>query len=222
MDLWDPAELGYTTAFTAGGVTLDLDRHDGGDLDWYSVDADGPLPAPAAPADPTVLHPGRVRYPGAPLPRWWQIEDAAVDIGGYPPNRAHLATLLLIDLIVNQSDDWFAFPVEALSGHVVTLDEAVVHDSFGEDWTLEPSADWSMYTTGGLGSRSLVVWAAAATPLAGPVLDEVVIGIDEDADLAGRSSSGCGAAPCPARPTRRRSRPRVSTPPGGRASPTGR
>lgn len=183
VDLWDPAELTYGAMFQAGGVALPLERHDGGDLDWYSVDADSPLPAPAVPADERVLYPGRVRYPGAPLPRWWQIEDAKVDIGGYPPDRAHLATLLLVDLVVNQSDDWFSFPVDAMAGHVVTLDEVVVSDSFGEDWTLAPPADWTMFATHGLDRRSLVVWATAATPLVGPVLDEVVIGIDEDANL---------------------------------------
>ncbi|MFF0945489.1 hypothetical protein ACFYE2_14860 [Kocuria sp. CPCC 205300] len=181
-DLWDPAELSYSTEFRAGGVSLTLQRHDGGDLDWYSVDADGALD-PAIPASEHSLYPGRVRYPGAPLPRWWQIEDAKVDIGGYPPDRAHFATLLLIDLIVNQSDDWFSFPVDALAGYVVTLEKVVVHDSFGEDWTLTPPADWSMFATDGLERNALVVWATAATPLVGPVLDEVVIGIDEDANL---------------------------------------
>ncbi len=164
-------------------MTLPLHRHDGGDLDWYAVDADGPLLAPPTPADPVEVTPGRLVYPGAPLLRWWQIEDAKVDIGGYAPDRAHLATTLLIDLIVNQSDDWFRFPVDALAGHVVTLDEVVVTDSFGQEWTLEPPPDWSLFATEGLGPRSLVVWAAAATPLAGPVLDEVVIGIDEDVNL---------------------------------------
>ncbi|MET9023771.1 hypothetical protein ABZV93_27735 [Actinopolymorpha sp. NPDC004070] len=183
VDLWDPAELTYEAEFSAGGVTLALERHDGGDLDWYSVDANTPMPPPATPAPATELFPGRVRYPGAPLPRWWEIEDAKVDIGGYPPDRSHLATLLLIDLIVNQSDDWFGFPVDAVAGHVLTLDEVVVQDSFGESWSLDPPKDWSMFTTHGLDSRSLVVWATAATPLAGPLLDEVVIGIDEDANL---------------------------------------
>jgi hypothetical protein len=182
VDLWNSAELAYDATFTASGATLSLTRHDGGDLDWYSVDADAPL-APAAPPDPVELYPRRVTYPGAPLARWWQIEDAKVDIGGYPPDRAHLPTLLLIDLLVNQSDDWFTFPVNARAGHVVTLEEVVVHDSFGEDWKLSPPADWSLFATKGFDTRSLVVWATAATPLAGPVLDEVVIGIDEDSNL---------------------------------------
>jgi hypothetical protein len=183
VDLWNPAELAYDATFTAEGTALTLSRHDGGDLDWYSVDADAPLPPAAVAPEPAELYPRRVTYPGAPLPRWWQIEDAQVDIGGYPPDRAHLPTLLLIDLLVNQSDDWFTFPVAARAGHVVTLDEVVVHDSFGEDWELSPPADWSLFATRGLDPRSLVVWATAATPLVGPMLDEVVIGTDEDANL---------------------------------------
>ncbi|MCG5219248.1 hypothetical protein [Streptosporangium sp. KLBMP 9127] len=201
-DLWDPAELSYSTTFTAGDAVLTLDRHDGGDLDWYSVDADHPLGAATEPADAVELYPRRVVYPGAPLPRWWQIEDAKVDIGGYPPDRAHLPTLLLIDLLVNQSDNWFTFPVTARAGHVVTLDEVIVHDSFGDDWTLAPPTGWSLFATEGLDSRSLIVWATAATPLTGPVLDEVAIGTDEDANLLwaveqrlrGRSVSGEGDA----------------------------
>ena len=183
IDLWDPAALSYEATFAADAIELRLDRHDGGDLDWYSVDADAPLPAPTTLAEAQTWYPARLRYPGAPLPRWWQIEDAKVDIGGYPPDRAHFATLLLIDLIVNQSDDWFTFPVEALAGHIVTLDEVVVADSFGQDWPLAPPADWSMFATDGLDRRSLVLWATAAAPLAGPLLDEVIIGIDEDANL---------------------------------------
>jgi hypothetical protein len=183
-DLWDSAEFAYNANFSAGSVTLPLSRHDGGDLDWYSVDAEGQLPAVGQVRPETVV-PTRVRYPGAPLPRWFQIEDSKVDVGGYPPDRGHLATVLLIDLIVNQSDDWFGFPVEALAGHVATIEEAVVTDSFGDTWTLEPPADgWTLFATAGLSPRSLVVWATTATPLVGPPLDEVTLGIDEDANLA--------------------------------------
>ena len=183
-DLWDPAEFAYDADFEAGGVPLGLRRHDGGDLDWYSVDAAADLPAPTTPADEARVYPDRLRYPGAPLPRWWQIEDARVDVGGYPPDRSHLATVVLVDLIVNQSDDWFRFPVDVLSGHVASLDEVVVTDSFGERWELAPPGDgWTLFATDGLSSRALVVWATAVNPLVGPLIDEVTIGIDEDANL---------------------------------------
>lgn len=182
-DLWDPAEFAYTTEFSAADTTMTLSRHDGGDLDWHSVDATGPLGDATTPVDPVSVYPARLEYPGAPNPRWWQIEDAQVDLGGYPPDRSHFATLLLIDLVTSHSDDWFTFPVEAAPGSVVTLDEVVVTDSFGDEWVVEPPTDWSLFATAGLDHRSLVLWATAATPLAGPVLDEVTIGIDEDANL---------------------------------------
>ena len=156
-----------------------------------------PEPVGASP-DPTSVLTGRLRYPGAPLPRWWQIEDGAVDVGGYAPDRSHLGTVLLLDLLVNDSDDWFGFPVGAVAGNVATLDAVIVTDSFGDEWKLEPPADgWSMFTTDKLGLRSLVVWATASS-LTGPVLEEAVIGIDEDANLVWAVERRIGGRDVPA------------------------
>jgi hypothetical protein len=63
----------------------------------------------------------RVQYPGAPHPRWWQIEEARNDLGAYAPDRSHFASLLLLELVSSHSDDWFTFPVAAQLGHVLTL-----------------------------------------------------------------------------------------------------
>lgn len=202
VDLWDPAELSYSARLRAGAAVLVVDRHDGGDLDWFSADATRPV-GPVGAVRTSSVTPGRLRYPAAPLPRWWQIEDAAVSVGGHAPDRSGLATLVLIDLVVNQSDDWFTFPIEARSGEVLTLEDVQVVDSFADSWPLAPPTGWSLFATDGLDPRSLVVWATATTPLVGPVLDEVVIGIDEDANtvwavervLRGR------AVPTPGRPT---------------------
>ena len=69
-------------------------------------------PCPTADPPPTrQVIPGRLDYPGAPNPRWWQIEDRAVDIGGFAPDRSHLATMLLLDVALAHADDWFSFPV---------------------------------------------------------------------------------------------------------------
>ncbi|MGJ6969919.1 hypothetical protein ACSDR0_49465 [Streptosporangium sp. G11] len=204
VDLWDPAELSYTATPPAGPATLVIDRHDGGALDWFSADATGPLDSADA-ATTIRITPGRLRYPSAPLPRWWQIEDARVSIGGQAPDRAGLATLVLIDLIVNHSDDWFTFAVPAPTGTIATFDQVKVLDAFGDWWPPAPPPDWSLFTTTGLDPRSLVVWATARTPLVGPILDEVVIGIDEDANLvwaveqviAGRTMPTPPAPPAP-------------------------
>lgn len=184
-NLWDPAELAYTADFTAGkgSVKIQVPRHDGGDVDWYSARATVPVPTPATLPQPVTVIPGRLRYPGAPHPRWWQIEDARVDIGGFPPDRSHFATMLLIDLLVSHADDWFTFPLEAKAGTVVTLHSVEVRDAFDSVITLTTPDDWSLFRVDGLDASSLVIWPTATGALHGPPLDEVVLGMDEDANL---------------------------------------
>ena len=92
-------------------------------VDWFTVDGDGPWPIlgrPAARYRREVL-PSRSTFPGAPHPRWWQIEDHALDIGGFPPDRSHLGTMLLHDVAVAHTDDWFWFPSHGLTrSHYLT------------------------------------------------------------------------------------------------------
>jgi hypothetical protein len=203
---WDPAELVYTATFTAGATELELPRHDGGRLDWYSVDASVPLAGGTTRAE--TLLPNRMSYPGAPHPRWWQIEDHAVDIGGFPPDRGHFATMLLVELVVTHADDWFTFPVSARAGSVVTLGTVTVTDSFDETWTLSPPAGWELFRVRGLASTSLLLWPTVATPLTGALLEDVLLAVDEDANAlfavelraAGRDLPTEGVAPVPAAP----------------------
>jgi hypothetical protein len=202
-DLWDPAELRYDADFTAGSIDLALRRHDGGDLDWYSVDATAPVAEQDPPPPRASALASRVSYPGAPHPRWWQIEEARTDLGGYASDRSHFATLLLLELVVSHGDDWFTFPVPGQAGHVVTLRDVVVHDDFGDDWQLAPPADgWTLFAVTGLDVASLVVWPTVATPLVGPVLDQVDLGLDEDANLLWAVERRLGGRdlPAPERP----------------------
>ena len=170
-------------------------------MDWFSGDADAELPAPADDGRREII-PLRLSYPGAPLPRVWQIEDRASDIGGYPPDRSHLATALLIQLVADHATDWFLVPVPEPTGQgpgvgvVATLGRVTVRSSFDEiDELVPPPVDpgpvvpdaptgpWSLYRTTGLGRSSLVLWPTAASPVVGPVLDDVLLGVDEDADV---------------------------------------
>ncbi|MCB0252371.1 MAG: hypothetical protein KDI55_01440 [Anaerolineae bacterium] len=187
-DLWDPAELAYQATFQAGPLELPLPRHDGGHIDWYSVDAaSGPVVPGTGQADHQVI-PSRMHYPGAPHPRWWQIENARVDIGGFPPDRAHFATMLLIDLIASHSDDWFTFPVTTANGNLVQLREVVIKDSFDDTWIVTPPTGWSLFALSGaqdagLDSATLLLWPTVTSPLVGTVHEEVVLGVDEDANM---------------------------------------
>ena len=182
-DLWDPAELAYTAAFQCGGSTMSLSRHTGGRIDWHSVDSNAPLQTPQQLVQSQRILSSRLSYPGAPHPRWWQIENHRVDIGGFPPDRSHFATMLLIDLIVSHSDDWFVFPMGADAGSAVTFHDVQVTDSFGETWALQPPANWSLFSVKGLDVTSLLVWSTVAAPLSGPVLEDVALGVDEDVNV---------------------------------------
>jgi hypothetical protein len=181
-DRWDPAELVYSATLTAGGTTLHVPRHDGGRLDWYSVDAAAPVPVSPAQARTARLLPNRMTYPGAPNPRWWEIEDHHVDIGGFPPDRGHFATMLLVDLVVNHADDWFTFPVRAQAGSIVRFNSVQVTDSFDQTWPLAPPANWDLFRVRGLDATSLVVWPSVTTMLQSEAIEDVLLGIDEDAN----------------------------------------
>ena len=193
-DRWSSQALTYSARFRADEAFLDVSDHPGGDLDWFSVDAGGSSGA-AGDRERVVLT-SRLSYPGAPAPRWWQIEDHYVDLGGFSPDRSHLATMLLLDLVLAHSNDWHWFPVPTptpaqrggeappSSGALITLHTTRVRDSFDEDWNVTPPSGWSLFQVTGLDRRSLVVWPVAVAPHLGPVLDDVVLGIDEDANLA--------------------------------------
>jgi hypothetical protein len=199
-DRWSSSRLEYSAAFEAGGTGLRVHQHLGGDVDWFTVDGDLeslPVTRVAGAAAPREVIPGRLDYPGAPHPRWWQLEDHQVDIGGFAPDRSHFPTLVLLDAVLAHADDWFTFPVPPpvdpdiapSSGVLVSLGDVTVRDSFDGIWTLSsPPASgpeaWSLFHTANLAESQLLVWPVAVAPHAGPILDEVLIGVDEDANLA--------------------------------------
>ena len=161
---WDSFRLNYHGRFESGEGALVVSDHHGGPMDWYSGDGDpasatGSAEPVSARAIPTPLE-----YPGAPHSRFWEIEDARVDIGGYPPDSAHFATMLLVDLVYSHGDDWFMFPVAGRSGSIVTIRSLEVVDSFGRHYSsearladnsplypgLHPPADFSLFLCKGL------------------------------------------------------------------------
>jgi hypothetical protein len=184
---WNPARFEYDDTMRAGTMRLDLPRHEGGTIDWYSCDLVG-TPGDAA-VEPGAAQVARMNYPGAPHPRWWQIEDRHFDIGGFPPDRSHFATMLLIDVVSSHSDDWFLVPIDqgtGGAGHLVSVESVRVTDSFDDVYDLEPPTDqWSMFEVDATvrDPWSLPLFPPATTPLLGDPLDEVDLVLDEDANL---------------------------------------
>lgn len=180
-DRWAPSRFRYDATLAAGDTALTVRDHPGGDLDWYAVDGDGPVGLDEGVEHVTLV--SQLRYPGTPTDRFWEIEVASLDLGGQAPDRSSFATLLLLELLSGHSDDWFTFAIDTDPGTVVTLTGVRVTDSFDEEHDLEVPTDWSLFRVRGLDPRSLIVWPTVATPLTGPVQDEVVIGVDEDAAM---------------------------------------
>lgn len=180
---WQSDELVYSTEFPTGdgphSATLTVPRHRGGEVDWITADASSTTFS--GDAEKRHVFPAPLHYPGAPASRWWEFEDAAVDIGGYPPDSAHPVTALLIELICTHGDNWFVFPIDVPVGHVATLQDGTITviDSFGESRDVGAPQDWFLFKTSGASASSLVMWLRAVTPLEGPVLEDVLFGVDE-------------------------------------------
>ena len=183
---WNAQELVYETSFGfSENQQLTFPRHRGGNVDWHSADAaEAEAWLPDVPAEAREAYPVALQYPGAPNSRWWQIENAKVDIGGYPPDASHFATSLLIDIISSHSDDWFIIPVQAQAGHILTLTDGVVTDSFGRVYSLQRPPDaWSIFSTQGLPHHSMLLFLRAVNPLEGETLEDVLLGWDEYSNM---------------------------------------
>jgi hypothetical protein len=183
-DDWQPAELAYSATFTAGPTTLRIPRHDGGDVDWYSATATGANPPAASPPLVRTSYPTRVAYDGAPHPRWWQVEDVRFDPGAVAPHRTRLASLMLIHLTASHGDDWFTAPLISPTGTLVAVDDVEVEDVMGRRTKKLPDPDWSFFRVSGRGIAELLALPTAANPLTGTsALDDVLLGVDEDANI---------------------------------------
>lgn len=186
-DPFDQTTYLHATVLRAGGAALTVDRHPGGPTDWWVLDARRGFRA-EAPTSIVAGLPGRMRYPGAPAPGWFTMEDPDESIMAHMPDSAHVGSLFLLDVIAGHATDWYLLPLPTEPGNVLSVRGLAVIDSFGDSWSLPaqswPDPDrWSMYGTRGLRSRDLLLWPADPPPLEGPVLERVVIGVDEDANL---------------------------------------
>jgi hypothetical protein len=183
-DDWQPSELSYSATFTAGPTTLSIPRHAGGDVDWYSATATGPSPPPASPPAVRTSYPTRVAYDGSPHPRWWQIEEHRYDPGAVAPHRTRLAALMTIHVTASHGDDWFTAPLLSPTGTLVAVTDMQVEDVMGLTTRVRPVGDWSLYHVSGRRPNELLILPTVANPLTGTsALDEVLLGVDEDANV---------------------------------------
>jgi hypothetical protein len=154
---WDPERLEYrgSLGFASNpAVRLQVDRHPGGPLDWYSVDITATTSgetqnAPPTPPDlqtPTPVTalcvPQPARFAGMPAARFWEFEDARVDFGSTDATAADLTRLLLIDYTTVYDHNWYLAPLRLPTAALIDVDQPVtVLDSFGQTSALDPFAE---------------------------------------------------------------------------------
>ena len=152
-DCFDPHRFEHGVDVSTGGSVLRAQEYVGDGLDWYSVDVDPE--AEAAPAGEPYRFtdealPSTIRYGGLPADRFWEMEDARVDLGSTEVSTLDTGRLLLIAFATVYGNDWFVVPCEAPAGSLTVVDQVLVRDVFGRNHLIERAgradASWSMFT----------------------------------------------------------------------------
>ncbi|MEU2613908.1 hypothetical protein ABZ570_20325 [Micromonospora sp. NPDC007271] len=193
---WRRERMEYDAAVAAhdGRAELVLTAHeyDGNRLDWYHFDHEPgtTLEARAAVDDVVkVLLPTPVAYAGMPSTRFWELEDARVNLAGIGAGTGDLARMFVVEYGLVYANDHFLLPLELPVGSATRIRSLLVTDTFGGQ-TLVPAAPESTAlfrpagATGGETADVLILPATTAATLDSAPVEEVRLGRDETANLA--------------------------------------
>jgi hypothetical protein len=159
--MWDPSQLEYRFSCEipspdGARVALRASEYATGHLDWYSFDlgAGGPSqPTDATTVEVATVIPTLAEFPGQPHPRFWQIEDGAVDLGNIRVDSTDLARVLVSQYALVYGNNWFIAPVTQPIGSLAEILGIVVTDVFGERSLVRPAnttssswARWDMFS----------------------------------------------------------------------------
>ncbi|HSY83378.1 MAG TPA: hypothetical protein VK807_16565 [Gemmatimonadaceae bacterium] len=202
------------------------DQYTGDRIDWPSFDyAAKPLGSvTAAPAAVTrTIVPAPVTFKGMPARRYWQLEDANVDLGAIEAGPTDLARLMLREFALIYGNDWFVMPVAVVVGSVTRVTSLVVTDTFGITQTIPHYAStpdggrWRMFAISGdaLDHRLILPPVLAQSQTSLPQ-EQVLLVRDDAASLAwgvemivagasgasiDRATTAAAAAPTPPPPS---------------------
>ncbi|WEO92976.1 hypothetical protein A6P39_002095 [Streptomyces sp. FXJ1.172] len=196
-DCFDPHRFEYGAEVSTGGAVLRADAYLGDGLDWYGLDVHpDPDVKGAAPGSRHTFTdeglPSTVRYGGLPADRFWEMEDAQVDLGSAEVSTLDTGRLLLISFATVYGNDWFLVPLEVPVGSLTVLDQLLVRDVFGRYHLVERAGrddpSWSMFTLDSQDPDHPAATGLLMLPTepgqVGDPLEQVVLARDELANLA--------------------------------------
>jgi hypothetical protein len=186
--------LDSSTSDTPGALTAT--RYTGEPLDWTSFDQTATSLGPVTAAPPSqrqrrVLIPSPVGFKGMPARRFWQLEDAAVDLGALEAGPADLGRLMLREFALVYGNDWFVIPLSVQVGTACRITSLVVTDTFGVAQTVPhysatpDGGRWRMFAvTGDTAPHRLVMPPVLAKGIDSEPLEQVLLVRDEPANMA--------------------------------------
>ena len=166
------------------------DQYTGNPIDWPSFDyAAKPLGAvTAAPAVVTrTVVPAPVTFKGMPARRYWQLEDANVDLGAIEAGPTDLARLMLREFALIYGNDWFVIPVPVAVGSITRVTSLIVTDTFGVTQTIPHYAAtpdggrWRMFALSGDALDHRLIMPPVLAQSQTSALQEQVLLIRDDA-----------------------------------------
>jgi hypothetical protein len=214
-EAWNAPRLEYALAVGARLSANALDEMTfaateiDGPIDWSSFDVttQASLTTTADQSFSSIVEatiPSPVSFPGAPVPRFWEMEDARIAYGLVPVGPTDIAHLMMIEYASTYGNDWFVVPLTLPVGSVARVDSLVVTDTFGVRNLVRPIGDpnlpapffsmWQMALKAGAASFS----TGAPKPIVNrfflpptltrtidsPALEDVLFMRDEMANLA--------------------------------------
>lgn len=145
---WNPKQMEYEFSCALpgdeGNTILTANEYYSGSLDWYSLDINKKTATHGlgntSPEDDTAYRtkrtltviPSNAQFGGMPNKRWWEFEDAAIDLGNISADEKNLAKILITEFALVYSNDWFVIPYDVPVGSISEIKGIIVTDSFGE------------------------------------------------------------------------------------------
>jgi hypothetical protein len=191
---WVGHRLEHRFRVSDGEVVLAAPEHGGDEVGWHTFDVLDQEPPQVDAIDRRTLRQRVVatplRFPGMPASRFWEMEDAQVDLGAVGADPHQLARLLVVECALVYGGDWLVVPFDVPSGSIVRTTAVTYRTTFGETFLASvPAAatsPWRMYdvtSDAGVALGGLVVPPTAPGRLEGPAVEDVAFLRDELANL---------------------------------------
>jgi len=219
-DGWSSDRMEYSFAMGAAADTTSYtaQEYDGGSVDWYTFNRSS---SPIAGGSGTPVGTTKsftatpVTFRGMPARRFWEMEDASVNIAELTAAAEDLGRVLLRDFALIYGNDWFQFPLPVSIGSEVNITSLVVADTFGVATAIDhystvdgAKGNWRMFnpssdtaaavTPPAATAHPLLLSPSAVAPLDGSAIEEVLLLRDELANMVWgieRTVSGASGQP---------------------------